>query len=518
MDISKMTLKEKIGQLFIVGFHSLEIDNQMEVLIKEYNAGNIILFQRNVDSIESLSKLTDSIQKLMIENNKIPAFISMDQEGGMVSRMPNDATVFPGNMAVAASQLDKVTDKLGAFTGRELLSCGVNMNLAPVLDVNNNMKNPVIGVRSYGDNPEVVARLGKGQIRGLKGEGVVAVGKHFPGHGDTGKDSHLDLPIVPHTIERLDRIELLPFKKCIEGGLDAIMTSHILFPNLEGKNLPATLSRKILTGLLRGKLEFEGLILSDCMEMKAIADFYGTEKAAVMAIEAGVNLVCISHTLKKQVGAMEAVYNAVKNGVLKEDLIDERVSKVLEFKEKYNLNSNKPKQLSKEELREHSAYTKLVSENSITVVRDKNELLPLKKVSCVISPIARPFTIAEDKIVEINFAKDLSKLINCDYINYDLNNINFDDILRNIRDNDTVVIGTMNVLANNDLQILLDKLLSITKNVVLVALRAPYDCSYKKEEIGSAVAIYEYTQLALDSLYKILLGEIIPKGVLPVEI
>ncbi len=518
MDINKMTLKEKIGQLFIVGFHYLEIDNQIETLIKEYNVGNVILFQRNVDSIESLSKLTDSIQKLMIENNKIPAFISMDQEGGMVSRMPSDATVFPGNMAVAASRVNGVSDKLGSFTGRELLSCGVNMNLAPVLDVNNNMKNPVIGVRSYGDDPEVVARLGKGQVRGLKGEGVVAVGKHFPGHGDTGKDSHIDLPMVPHTIERLDRIELLPFKKCIEDGLDAIMTSHILFPTLEEQNFPATLSKKILTELLREKLGFKGLILSDCMEMKAISDFYGTEKAAVMSIESGVNLICISHTLKKQVGAMEAVYEAVKSGILKEELIDERVSKVLEFKEKYNLNSKKTKELSEKELKEHSDYTRMVSENSITVVRDKNELIPLKKVSCVISPIARPFTIAEDKIVEINFAKDLARLINCDYINYDLNNINYDEILSNIRDNDTVVIGTMNLLSNNDLQILLDKLLSITKNVILVALRAPYDCSYNKEEIGSAVAIYEYTQLALDSLYKILLGEVIPKGVLPVEI
>lgn len=518
MDINKMTLKEKVGQLFIVGFHSLEIDTQIETLIKEYNAGNVILFQRNVNDIVSLRSLNDSLQKLMLENNKIPGFISMDQEGGMVSRMPKDATMFLGNMAISASNINNATNKLGSFTGRELLSCGVNMNLAPVLDVNNNMKNPVIGVRSYGDKAEIVARLGKAQIKGIQSEGVVAVGKHFPGHGDTGKDSHLDLPIVYHCARRLEEIELLPFKVCIENGLDAIMTSHILFPALDSENLPATLSKNILTGLLRNKFKFNGLILSDCMEMKAIANFYGTEEAAIMAIEAGVNLVCISHTLEKQVGAMNAVLEAVKSGRLSEELIDERVKKVLEFKEKYNIGYIKSKTLSEDEIEKHREYVRFVSESSITVVKDKNELIPLKKISCVISPIARAFTIAENEVVEVNFAKDLAKLVNCDYVNFDLNNINVDEISKHIRDDDTVVIGTMNVMFNNDLQNLLDKILSITNNLVLVALRTPYDCIYKKEEIGTSVAIYEYTQLALDSLCKVLLGEIRPKGILPVEI
>ncbi len=209
-DINKMTLEEKIGQLFMFGFDALEINDHALKLIKEYKVGNVILFARNVKSPEQVFKLNQNLQKLAFEEIGIPLFISIDQEGGMVTRLHTGATFFPGAMTTAATGDSNNAYLIGKYMGRELISLGINMNYAPVLDVNNNPKNPVIGVRSYSDNPETVAQFGSAFIQGLQ-ENVIATGKHFPGHGDTHVDSHLALPMVPYDMDRLNKIELVPW-------------------------------------------------------------------------------------------------------------------------------------------------------------------------------------------------------------------------------------------------------------------------------------------------------------------
>ncbi|TCO68672.1 beta-glucosidase-like glycosyl hydrolase [Caldanaerobacter subterraneus] len=296
--IEEMTLEEKIGQMLMIGFPSAFYDDHIRELVTSYKIGNVILFSRNVQDARQVMDLCTDIQKEAIENTGIPAFISIDQEGGMVTRIYRGATYLPGNMAIGATKDPENAYKVGEIAGRELRTIGININFAPVMDVNNNPLNPVIGVRSYGENPEDVANFGINYIKGLQKEGVIATAKHFPGHGDTTVDSHLDLPKVNHGKDRLYEVELYPFKKAVENGVDAIMTAHILFPALEDSKVPATLSYNILTRILREEFKFDGLIITDCMEMNAIAKYFGTQKAASMAIKAGADIVLVFLTQK----------------------------------------------------------------------------------------------------------------------------------------------------------------------------------------------------------------------------
>ena len=241
----------------MVGFPSIFYDDHIEQLVREYKIGNVILFSRNVKDAKQTRDLCVDIQRNVLEHTGIPAFIAIDQEGGMVTRIYKDATYLPGNMAVGATHDPTNARKVAEIAGKELRALGINMNFAPVLDVNNNPLNPVIGVRSYGEDPGKVADFGVSYIKGLQGGGVIATAKHFPGHGDTAVDSHLDLPLVAHGRERLYKVELYPFKKAVENGVDAVMTAHILFPALEGNRLPATLSYNILTNVLRKEFNFK---------------------------------------------------------------------------------------------------------------------------------------------------------------------------------------------------------------------------------------------------------------------
>src|SRR5690554_5101834 len=294
-DINKLTTQEKIGQLIVAGFHGTTVGPEIENLIREYKVGNILLFSRNIESAAQLFKLNQDLQKIAMETFGIPLYITIDQEGGMVTRIFEDGTFFPGAMTIAATNSVDYAYKIGDLMGKELIDLGINMNLAPVLDVNNNPKNPVIGVRSYSDNAEVVADFGTAYVKGLQ-ETILATAKHFPGHGDTNVDSHLALPKVDYPIERLESIELVPFKRAIKEGIHAIMSSHIDFPAFTENGLPTTLSEKCLTTFLREDLGFEGLIVTDGMEMKAVQDHYGTVEACLMAVQAGANQVCICHT------------------------------------------------------------------------------------------------------------------------------------------------------------------------------------------------------------------------------
>ncbi|MFW6229939.1 MAG: glycoside hydrolase family 3 protein, partial [Halanaerobium sp.] len=284
--IAAMSLEEKVGQLFQVGFSGSTVNDEIKDLIENYHIGGVIYFSRNIKNPAQTAELSNNLQQLALDSGSgFPLFISADQEGGTVTRLKG-ATHFPGNMALGAAQSKNLTEKVAQATASELKNLGINVNLAPVLDVNNNPANPVIGVRSFGEDPELVAELGMSYIKGLQSEGITATAKHFPGHGDTDTDSHLDLPIIKHQRSRLDEVELYPFKKAIEAGVDSIMTAHVYFPAIEKEEgIPATLSKSVLTDLLRDELKFEGLIITDCMEMNAIVNTFGTVEGAVRTIE-----------------------------------------------------------------------------------------------------------------------------------------------------------------------------------------------------------------------------------------
>ncbi|HSG04997.1 MAG TPA: beta-N-acetylhexosaminidase, partial [Nitrospiria bacterium] len=263
-----MTLKEKIGQLFMFGFHGRSPGKAIERFIKEFHVGGVIVFSRNLQNPAQTAKLTNALQAA---TPKMPLFIAVDQEGGRVSRLPKGFTIFPSSARVASGHSAPLVYQAAEITAKELRAVGINMNFAPVLDIDTNPDNPIIGDRAFGSDHETVSTMGLTALAGLQDNRVVACGKHFPGHGDTSADSHNELPEVGHTLQRLGDIELRPFVHGIQNGLASIMTAHVMYPKVDPDN-PATLSPKIIKGILRNQFRFKGVVVTDDMEMRAITD------------------------------------------------------------------------------------------------------------------------------------------------------------------------------------------------------------------------------------------------------
>ncbi|MFC4600066.1 beta-N-acetylhexosaminidase [Cohnella hongkongensis] len=368
----ELTLKQKIGQLFMCGFEGTEPSEEIERLIRAYGVGGILYFRRNLKEAQQVRRLSDRLQRA----SEHPLFIAIDQEGGMVVRLEEGVTVMPGGMAQGAAASEALTREAAKLSGAELREIGINMNFAPCLDVNNNPLNPVIGVRSYGEDPKRVASLGAAAIQGYREGGVVAVAKHFPGHGDTAVDSHHALPLVPHDADRLSEVELYPFRHAIECRADALMTAHVVFPAFEADPaIPATLSERILTGLLRKRLGFEGVIVTDCLEMNAISETIGVARGAVEAIKAGADLVLVSHRLTRQTAALEAVMEAVMTGEIPESRIDEAAGRIWRLKQARGLFGS---ELPAADRTRAEAVRKELSEAAVTVVKGGRHL-PLAK-------------------------------------------------------------------------------------------------------------------------------------------
>lgn len=305
-----------LGQRIAIGFPGDTLTPELEQLIREYKIGNIILFRRNIHTVEQTRKLCADLQALIQAETGLPAFIMLDEEGGTVSRLGQLGTPTPSAMAVGSVGDADNAFHLGQMIGTELRAVGVNVDLAPVLDCNTNPNNVVIGVRAFGDKPELVADMGCRFADGLRQAGILPCGKHFPGHGDTAVDSHLGLPVVEKSREQIEQEELVSFRRAAENGIDALMAAHVVFPALDEKRVPSTVSRKVLTGLLRQEMNYQGLIISDCMEMNAVKDLYGTPEATLMALQAGIDIALVSHTEAYQREAYRLAYEALEAGSL----------------------------------------------------------------------------------------------------------------------------------------------------------------------------------------------------------
>lgn len=335
LKVEELTLEQKIGQVFVTGFPGKQPSEEFLQLVKEEKVGNVILFTHNVESKEQMAGLDSFLMETITKETGIPPFITIDEEGGVVSRLPEETAIMPSAMAQSAAGEKELIQKGAKIAGEELLALGVNFNLAPILDINSNQQNPVIGVRSYGETAEDVYRFGSAAVRGYREAGIMCSGKHFPGHGDTAMDSHLSLPIIEGTMEELEERELLPFKRLIEEGIPAITIAHIRVPAMNTGEIPCTMSKQVVTGYLREKLGFKGLIISDCMEMDAIKKYFGVGKGVVEGLRAGIDLVFVSHTASAVKEAVEAVKQALADGTLTMERLDEAVSHVLEAKAKY---------------------------------------------------------------------------------------------------------------------------------------------------------------------------------------
>ncbi|WP_447970092.1 beta-N-acetylhexosaminidase [Nitrospira sp. M1] len=326
-----MTLREKVGQLFMIGFDGTEVSSALSAWIQAYQPGGIILFSRNLVDAHQIARMTNSLQKLVTSS---PLLMAIDQEGGKVSRLPPGFTIFPPAATVAACGSSDFAYQAAAVTAQELRAVGFNMNMAPVLDINTNPSNPIIGDRAFSADPETVCTLGNATISGLHDHGVIACGKHFPGHGETTKDSHKELPVVTLAKERLEQIELHPFRSAIAHGLQTLMSAHVHYPALDD-TVPATLSHRVMTTLLRDELGFSGVILSDDLEMNAIAEHMTMGDAAVRSIQAGVDLILICHQQTRQAEAIEAVEGAVKTGAISTSRLDASLSRISALKQRF---------------------------------------------------------------------------------------------------------------------------------------------------------------------------------------
>jgi len=354
-----MSLDEKIGQKIVLDFRSwndgdtqkpvTEINDEIRQIISKYHIGGVILFAQNFVNKEQAKRLISDLQKAAIESGNPPLIIAVDQEGGRVERFSFDRKKLKNNADIKTSE--EAFEK-GKFIANELKTLGINCDFAPVVDVNSNPLNPVINVRSFGNNADIVSEFGQKFLEGLHSQNIMGVAKHFPGHGDTSVDSHFSLPSVNKTLEELESLELKPFKALINSGVDMVMTAHIELPQVDQNTaiskkdgtkicIPATLSKVILKDILRDKLNFNGVIISDAMNMKAISENFGECESAKMAINAGIDILLMPVILrsKDDIANLEKLINRIKdsvnNGEISEKNIDLSVERILKLKEKY---------------------------------------------------------------------------------------------------------------------------------------------------------------------------------------
>ncbi|MHC8517415.1 beta-N-acetylhexosaminidase [Sporosarcina sp. ITBMC105] len=333
--LEKMSLDEKIGQLIIVGMKGKTYDDELDHLIRHYRVGGIIVLGKNVSTPTGIVQLLNEA-KVANKDYSIPLFLSVDEEGGRVSRLPAGMKKLPAAASIGQKEDEALAYKSGVYLAELLHAFGYNINFAPVLDVNSNPKNPVIGDRSYSSNPQIVTQHALSVRKGMVDNGVISIVKHFPGHGDTHIDSHKSLPVIDKNIDELIATELVPFQQAIAQEVDGIMIAHILFPALDATN-PSSLSKNVITDFLREELGYDGVVITDDLTMGAITNAYTVPEAGLQAFIAGSDLLLIAGDYANQVKTIETLKDAVFTRTISEERIDESVRRILELKHRYNL-------------------------------------------------------------------------------------------------------------------------------------------------------------------------------------
>ncbi len=326
------SIPEMTGQMIMAGFEGTTLTPETEDLIRNQHVGGLILFSRNYENPEQLHTLIRDLQKVAASTSTgLPLFISVDQEGGRVARLTEPFTKYPPLCCLGHAQSESLAYRFGQSLAAELVDVGINMDYAPVLDVHTNPENPIIGDRAIASDPETVARLANSFIKGFKDKGMIPVGKHFPGHGDTHLDSHLDLPTVKRDAATLEAVELFPFRETISQGLEVIMTAHVIYTAWDKKN-PATFSKKILQDILRQELGFQGVILSDDLEMKAVENYFPFDAFPRMGIEAGLDMFLICNNVEKVRALHDQLIRDVDKGTIPTAPIQQSVERILHLK------------------------------------------------------------------------------------------------------------------------------------------------------------------------------------------
>ncbi len=541
--ISRMTLEEKVGQLFVMRVygHSATAPDQADIdanlkeigvrtaaeLVAKYRVGGVIYFAwaHNTRDPHQIADLSNGIQQASLAQPRgLPVLISTDQEHGTVARVGKPATLFPGAMAVGAGGSREDARELGRIAGAELRALGIRQDYAPDADVNVNPANPVIGVRSFGADPAAVARLVAAEVTGYQGSGVAACAKHFPGHGDTATDSHTGFPVITHTREEWEKQDAPPFRAAIEAGIDAIMTAHLMVPALDDSGDPATLSRPILTGILREELGYDGVVVTDSLGMEGVRTKYGDARVPVLALKAGVDQLLNPPDLDL---AWNAVLTAVREGELTEARLDESILRVLRLKAKLGL--FRDAYTSGRDVdrtvgtRAHLAAADRIAERTTTLLVNEGRLLPLsrrryRKVLVVGADPASPSGmtgpptgVLADALTELGFAATALSTGTAPTA------AAIDSAVAAAGDADAVVVATYNVTAGSGQQTLVARLRETGRPVVAVAVRNPYDVA-RLPGVPAVLAAYSWTDVEVRAAARVIAGRVRPRGKLPVPV
>jgi len=530
-----MTLDEKVGQLIIPATVGMFLSQDSEAFaqarrdITEFHVGGYhMLGEVNIlHEPAGVALLINHLQDL----SRVPLWITADFEGGVGLRYIG-ATRLPRAMAMGATDNPEMSYQAGRITAEEARALGIQVNFYPVVDVNNNARNPIINIRSFGGDPLLVARMARAYIRGSQEHGVMATAKHFPGHGDTSTDSHLELPVIDVDRSRLNAVELPPFRAAVDEGVGGVMSAHIALPRIETGNLPATLSPMMLGGLLRGELKFSGVIFTDAMNMRGIAAHYPEGEAAVRAIKAGADIVLYPPSVEQ---AFVALKRAVESGEIKESRIDESVRRILAAKAKLGLDRERIVDIGKLDkvlgTNDHLRTAQQIIENAITLVRDKRGDLPLK-----LTPQQKVLFITmvdnsegwRDGVPGRAFFAGLVKRhpnsINV-YVTDKTSAAELELIKKLATFSDSVIVnGFIRVssfkgsidMSEGEVN-LLKHLSAIDKPFAFVLYGSPYLLSFVPE-LPTYILAYEYYPAAEEASLKAVLGEIEFRGKLPVEL
>ncbi|MFE7617497.1 glycoside hydrolase family 3 protein [Streptomyces sp. NPDC057496] len=543
--ISGMTLEEKVGQLFVMrvyGHSATEPDqadidaNMAEIgvrtaaeMIAKYHVGGIIYFAwaHNTRDPHQIADLSNGIQRAGLAGpTPLPLLVSTDQEHGIVCRVGEPATLMPGAMALGAGGSRSDTRRAGQIAGAELAAMGINQNYAPDADVNVNPANPVIGVRSFGSDPQSVAAMVAAQVKGYQSSGIASTAKHFPGHGDTSTDSHTGLPVINHTREQWAELDAPPFRAAIAAGIDSIMTAHIVVPALDPAEDPATLSHPILTGILREELGYDGVVVTDALGMEGVRTKYGDDRVPVLALKAGVDQLLNPPNLDV---AWNAVLAAVKNGELTEARLDESILRVLRLKAKLGLFDDPF--VSRREVdrtvgtRAHLAAADRIAERTTTLLANEGAVLPLSRRShknlLVVgadpaSPSGTtgpPTTTLATAFGELGYAATALSTGTAP------TRAKIDEAVAAARGKDAVVVATYNVSATSSQRTLVSALAATGVPVITVAIRNPYDIAQLTGTgFVANLATYSWTDVELRAAARVIAGRVEPRGTLPVPV
>lgn len=334
--IEKMTLREKISQTLILGFHGSTMNKELSNLISDIKPGGLILFDRNIDDIDQLAALNKSIFNLNTDNDNIPIFIAIDEEGGVVSRLSKIYGELPSMLKLGNKNDETISLLYGKILGLRLRHLGFNLNFAPVVDVNYNLNNPIMGARSIGNNTDVVSKNAFQIIKGLNSENIILTIKHFPGHGSTSIDSHKDIPVINKSIDELKKSDLIPFEYMIKNNIDMIMVGHLLYDKIDKNNI-SSLSENIKTGILRKDLDFSGVIISDDLTMKAVIKNKSIEEAVYQYLKTGGDLALVCHNTDDILETVDYIENKIINKDFTENDLNNKIRRILIIKDKYKL-------------------------------------------------------------------------------------------------------------------------------------------------------------------------------------